>query len=659
MPTADEIFAKYGVARSTPGAPGGRFSQIASANPSVLTSKARARGGPLSAFISEAGGAGASALSLPAAIALAPVTGGASLIAVPALAAFAGGTIGKGVEQKVRDDQDFFGAGGSAKSAFGEGTLAGVLSGLGSGVSALRGAKALTGVGGMKGLKLAAQQGAEVPGLLKAVAGGKGAVNRAIGEVGETGKVAGGFLRQSTIAGKSKLTNYSDQQALIDVTKQFKELRGSAFNKFRNVEPVLNKLNKQVATKLTQSGGSIQSSLLDDELNTARSFITNKGELNRFNSIMQKGYRQVFGGLKAPANPSLLQVNQLKQYVNSQASNVFNKINKGVALTSTDDAILGAREALANILDEHAPKAVREAVSQLNKQQSVLIKGIPEFQRLSEEGIQVLGTKVPGLSKGVNRGIQAVSDYAGRGVSLAGSVPGVRPVLRQAAFQAPGNLTKALSAQPQEETNEGGMSSDTLGQLDPSFAMQGTQVSPLQRALQVAMISDLQQTGGKRVSALKAVYDIVGGGGSALTADQRNKQAKAQSVMQGVGRLLQNFQTAGGGQGNVGLGRSLLGRTPGVRSLGLDKQAQVFEDQRKALIAPLARTISGEVGVLTDYDIKRAEGLLPRLSDPSAVAQQKINDLLFLIQNTASGGGGGLSETIQQLQDQPEYSGVY
>lgn len=132
---------------------------------------------------------------------------------------------------------------------------------------------------------------------------------------------------------------------------------------------------------------------------------------------------------------------------------------------------------------------------------------------------------------------------------------------------------------------------------------------------------------------------------SGLTADQKNKQAKAQSLQQGVGVLLNNYQAAGAGQGIVGGGRSILGRTPGVRSLGLDPQAQNFEDQRKALIAPLARTISGEVGVLTDRDISRAEGLLPRLSDPPEVAQKKIEDLLYLIQN-AGGGGSELESEL-------------
>ena len=143
-----------------------------------------------------------------------------------------------------------------------------------------------------------------------------------------------------------------------------------------------------------------------------------------------------------------------------------------------------------------------------------------------------------------------------------------------------------------------------------------------------AIQQDILQTGGENFDQLQDLLEIAGefGGG------QAEADPEIASLSNSVDLLLDNFEQAGGGQGAAGIASSLLGRTPGIRSAGLAPEAQVFEDKRKALIAPLARKISGEVGVLTDRDISRAEGLLPRLTDPPQVAQQKIDELKFLIQ---------------------------
>lgn len=56
-----------------------------------------------------------------------------------------------------------------------------------------------------------------------------------------------------------------------------------------------------------------------------------------------------------------------------------------------------------------------------------------------------------------------------------------------------------------------------------------------------------------------------------------------------------------------------------------------FEALRKGLIGPVARAISGEVGVLTDRDIARAEGLLPKITDDPGLARRKIENVRSLI----------------------------
>lgn len=71
--------------------------------------------------------------------------------------------------------------------------------------------------------------------------------------------------------------------------------------------------------------------------------------------------------------------------------------------------------------------------------------------------------------------------------------------------------------------------------------------------------------------------------------------------------------------------RGLVGR--GLGAIGLAPEVKTYNDFRKAMIAPLARAISGEVGTLTDKDIKRAEGLLPSVGESEAEITRKLTNL--------------------------------
>lgn len=100
-----------------------------------------------------------------------------------------------------------------------------------------------------------------------------------------------------------------------------------------------------------------------------------------------------------------------------------------------------------------------------------------------------------------------------------------------------------------------------------------------------------------------------------------------------------------------------------LQKVGLAPQITQYEAMRQALIAPLARAISGEVGVLTDRDIGRAEGLLPKIGDSQEEVQRKLETLYTQIGNrksailgqygaagsTQSGGGGGSNVNLSDL----------
>lgn len=102
------------------------------------------------------------------------------------------------------------------------------------------------------------------------------------------------------------------------------------------------------------------------------------------------------------------------------------------------------------------------------------------------------------------------------------------------------------------------------------------------------------------------------------------KVADAESI---ANQIESTLAQAGGGQGWAGFATQIGAKLPGVAPT-----AKAYEAIRKASIGPLARAISGEVGVLTDRDIARAEALLPKLSDTPEEARLKLQNLRAAIE---------------------------
>ena len=112
------------------------------------------------------------------------------------------------------------------------------------------------------------------------------------------------------------------------------------------------------------------------------------------------------------------------------------------------------------------------------------------------------------------------------------------------------------------------------------------------------------------------------------SAAQAKELAKMKSVEQALSVLKPNLAQAevtGPIMGNLGL---LANKITGG---GAAPEVADYESLRKSLIGPLARAISGEVGVLTDKDIARAEGLLPKITDAKKLRENKLKNLEQLI----------------------------
>lgn len=141
-------------------------------------------------------------------------------------------------------------------------------------------------------------------------------------------------------------------------------------------------------------------------------------------------------------------------------------------------------------------------------------------------------------------------------------------------------------------------------------------------------------------------FDVVTTGEIPKTEKQKEQVQKLTDVAKTIDLLEKNLNEVewrGRGPGDIG---KLLSGLSGGKLFG---ETTDYEALRKSLIGPLARVISGEVGVLTDKDIARAEDLLPKVSDDKATALRKLANLREMIKEKGGKIDGGGDEVDSYL----------
>ena len=120
---------------------------------------------------------------------------------------------------------------------------------------------------------------------------------------------------------------------------------------------------------------------------------------------------------------------------------------------------------------------------------------------------------------------------------------------------------------------------------------------------------------------------ILAGAKPKPSAEIQKRELKFSDVKQNIDLLEKNLN-------EIEVSGPLAGRLTLLNMFtggGVFPEAADYEALRKSLIAPLARAISGEVGVLTDRDIARAEGLLPKITDAKKVRENKLKNLRTIL----------------------------
>lgn len=155
--------------------------------------------------------------------------------------------------------------------------------------------------------------------------------------------------------------------------------------------------------------------------------------------------------------------------------------------------------------------------------------------------------------------------------------------------------------------------------------------APSQGAWQRAAIMDLLQTGGKSLSKIKSISEMFKP--IEKPAEERKAELKMKTLSSSLDVLEKNLK-------QVEIRGPTAGRLAFISKLtggAIYPEVGDYEALRKGLIGPVARAISGEVGVLTDKDIARAEQLLPKVSDTPGLAKRKLDNLRELIAKRTTG----------------------
>lgn len=481
-------------------------------------------------------------------------------------------------------------------------------------------------VAGVKGVKAAinsARSGSKASDILSSAK-----TASQVAEPKSVGVFSRGLLRQSTIAPNSTLKTAGEQNKLIELSRSLPELRGSASRKFQNVEGAIAKKTGQVDEILGGITDRKSFSDLDQRARQLHDMIPDAAEQKRFANEFQTIVNNTFKG-SVPTNLSATDINKLRRGVNSQLSSTFKKIEAGTQLTDKDEALLKLRDVFSGSLEDIAPEAVRGQVKGLNRDISTLMSGIPEFKRASEDALQLLGTRIPFVSKTIPQMFQSGADILGRtatnpitrgvgaqaGVRLGADILGLREP--QGINTTPSTASSILDTTGAETSSQPSQA-QLIAQL-MQLSGQGTGRTAYSRESAAKDIqADLAKTGGANMDKIMQLYEFLNPEPKAdKTSESTAKQQSAQAALSETEKL---FESAGGGQGLPGYFQRLLGRGR------VNPEVEAYDKLRKTSAVPIARAF-GETGPLSDLDVETYVNALPDVSDSPQAAAIKIESL--------------------------------
>ena len=291
-------------------------------------------------------------------------------------------------------------------------------------------------------------------------------------------------------------------------------------------------------------------------------------------------------------------------------------------------------------------KNIADALDQ--EQELILLKKVIGATRGKVEtaGFPTGGLTAPleSLLSSVGRTVPAVTGFARKEIPRAasniaetGAIGGLMSLIKGTDVSGP------VAEQEQADTNVDKETQNLLSLLESQQTQQQSRY-PLENFL-----ADVQRDP-KHYSTYESLYEILNKE-QKLSANAANQQFAVNSAQSMVDQLEQVFTDIK--QPESGLGARLAGFIKkGQAAAGYNKRVKTYESIRQGAASRVIRAL-GEVGVLTDTDVKRSLGLLPSVTDSAEEAADKFNELRTLLQAQMGGidqSGGGATDYSALLQ---------
>lgn len=598
--------------------------------------KQRGKGGFLSSLISEAGGATGAA----GGAAIGSLFGGVGAIPGAIIGGFLGGTGGKAAEQKIRDNQNFFGAGGSAKSAFGEGALSGALSGAGEAFQLAKLGKAATGEKGLFNVGKNIMAGGAEKTAGRTATGALGTMGRNI-EAGGMGMAQGA---QAT--GLPRIGAQTSDTLVNTITKDFRIKAGSPEAINRALEPKLAKLGAELTAQYEKSNVAILPKELQTMGKNIMQKVTTQGGLD--NTAVKYAQGQVDRLVKTGDIKGLW---QFTKELESASSSLAKGVEAGAS--AKNSAIDIVRNEIRPFLQDKVPGIAEKNIlyhqgADANK---LLLKATEN--RLSGGA----AGRVMGLAP-----VKALETKVGRGIANTGAVLG-NPLVSNLVRQSPASLSRAIGGgmQPQDQTQmDQSQSQDIYGQTDGQDmtgmggmlgGTQQTQQAPQSAYSYEQAIRDLNSTNNPKFQQqIIDRYEFV------------QKAEAAQRPASMVGKTsAATYGLAQQGMNALGQLNQLILKDPNVisRSATPGRDLPIvggiitnkagtgqYDTLGFAAVSSLLRAQSG--AAVPDSEVRAyMRNYLPRAGDNPQTIQQKLQTLNYDFQSVMQGGNqSNLSSAI-------------
>lgn len=563
----------------------------------------------------------------------------------------AGGAAGEKYRQKAMGEQQNIG-GIVREGAFG------ALGGIGEGIQALRGvgtaAKLAEGAidagRAAKGIRAAEEVGQ--------AARSAGLVEKGIATVGKSATKAGeSFAVKALRPSPSQLAGFAAKHGedIVPVLQREGLVGKGAEQIQARLEPLQQHFNDMISqTKVAVKPGQLEKTFADHMKPLLES--TDPQDARVVQNI-QENLKNIIA--KIEKDPSVANLNKIRQQYDA-------KVN--YKLAAQDIVSYGEKKTIANALRSTVQQAVDSAgmkgpVGESLKELGSRLNKLYDISSIAESKAHLGRGNLPA-------GLLQTLGFGGGGLALGGPVGGLATVAAQAAVNSPAGmrlssqaltglgkgLAKAAPAigpsigraanigglqiganavfgngQPQQEQIQSQGPERLQGQYQssqsqaPQIQQQPDQSQQQQQMFLMAMMEDMQKTGGKNLAKIQAIAQFAG---------KMNPQAKQTKLSDTAIKTVSDLRTAMQGLGELS---GQLGGSTGIDIPGIGYRATLPSAQTKITQAKIDRVKQFvgkalEGGVLRKEDEAKYAKILPTIHDTADVAQAKIDSIMQALQ---------------------------